>query len=177
MARGLRPAAPGAAPQQLAWSSDNARAAHGRPTALQPDCARSAGSSGCWPRFHPRTPAGRRIRPPAVAAIAFFCSSTSGRDCSAACSAFFTPPTQPGLTTGPCWNRRGARARPTPPAWSPAAARAVLAGGACGRRSEGFASAAVGLRIHRATALKVLARTPHGGYAVAEAGGDVAGAL
>ena len=44
-------------------------------------------------------------------------------------------------------------------------------------REEGFAPAAVGLRIQRAPGFEVLAHPPHGGHAVAEAGGDGTGAL
>ena len=120
------PAAPVAARRRSSWWSDNAPAARVRLGAGRPDCARSAGSSGCWLRFHPRTPAGGRPRPPAVAATAAFVQpQVKGRGGAIELRAQF--------------RQRGVRRSRPPPLQAGLAG--LRSGGACGR-SGGFAAPA-----------------------------------
>ena len=53
----------------------------------------------------------------------------------------------------------------------------LLQAGFAGFGQEGLAAAAVGLRLQRPSGFEVLAHPAHGGDALAEAGGNLAGAL
>ena len=105
------------------------------------------------------------------------CSATSGRDCSAACSVFFTAQAQPGEPQihgggGPVelcaqFGQRRVRLLGDQPL------QALPAAG----RQQRLAATPVSLRFQRPAGFEVLAHPPHGGNTVAEAGGDFGGAL
>lgn len=108
---------------------------------------------------------------------AFLCSATSGRDCSLACSVFFTAPPQPGKPqvdggSGPLkrhtqFRQRGIRVL----------LQQLEKAGFAGGGQERLASAQVSLRLEGAAGLEVLADPPHGCDTVTKAGGDLRGAL